>query len=192
MKSLICLIFILSSLSGYSLAEEAPLWKRVGSWEVRVDTTLDNGCFTYQLYESETYVRFGIDKTNGGTYLLIGDPDWKSLEPGKEYLVELTFGNETPWEADATAVEFVDIPSLYIYATSGDSALLFLEEFMSQTTLDVEHKGSSIAYLSLSGTYEAGLAIIECQSENDSGGQSLDPFDDSGNSPESNKDPFSI
>ena len=111
-------MFALLILASISYAKETPLWKIVGGWQIRVDPTLGNGCFTYQFYEGNTFVRIGINKLAGGVYVMAGDSDWKSLEAGKEYPIKLYLGNETPWSGDATALEFSGLPKTRRRASS--------------------------------------------------------------------------
>jgi hypothetical protein len=192
-------IFILL-LSGTGLinAEDEPLWKTVGGWEIRVDTTLGNGCFTYQIYEGNTVLRIGVNKLVGGMYAMIGDADWKSLEFGKTYPIKLYFGNQTPWSGNAEALSFNGIPVLMLNIISNDHAALFLTEFMRELSVKVVFKNKSIAHLNLKGTYKAGTELLKCQKAFNKREEKEDPFE----SPEtpnkkpttndSSDDPFAI
>ncbi len=80
--ALLCLITL-------PVSATEPLWKRVGSWDIRVDRSLNYGCFLVNVYQGGTVFRIGFDRTNGGGYLMLGNPNWRSIEVGKEYDLEL-------------------------------------------------------------------------------------------------------
>ena len=177
-KLILTISFLITWTSSYS--DNEPLWKDLGGWVVRVDTSLGNGCFTYQLYEGNTIFRIGFNKINGGMYFFIGDSDWQSLEEGKNYPIQLYFGNKEPWGGDATAIRFGEIPVLWLDLRSSDSASEFLKEFMNELSLNVLFQGESIVLLSLKGTFKAGQELLECQKAiNDiPNSNSEDPFRD--------------
>lgn len=171
------IFILLLSATGVINAEDEPLWKTVGGWQIRVDTTLGNGCFTYQIYEGNTVLRIGVNKLSGGMYAMIGDSDWKSLEVGKTYPIKLYFGNQTPWSGNAEALSFNGIPVLMLNITSKDQAVQFLTEFMGELSVKVIFKNKSIAHLSLKGTYKAGTELLECQKVFNEVEEKDDPFE---------------
>ena len=171
------IFILLLSVTGVINAENEPLWKNVGGWEIRVDRTLGNGCFTYQIYEGNTIFRIGVNKLAGGMYSMVGDPDWKSLEPGKKYPIKVYFGNQTPWSGNAEALSFSGIPVLMLNITSKDNAAQFLTEFMSELSVKVIFKNKSIAHLSLKGTYKAGTELLKCQKVFNEVEKKGDPFE---------------
>jgi len=167
-----------------------PLWKTVGGWQIRVDTSLGDGCFTYQIYEGNTVFRIGINKVAGGVYVIFGDTEWKSLEAGKKYPVKLYFGDETPWSGDATAIEFSGLPALMLQNSSQDPAANLLKEFMYETAVKIEFKNKTIANLSLKGTYKAGVELLKCQKVFNEAEDKADPFKNHNDS--SSGDPFAM
>ena len=92
------IVAFLSLIVTKAFCADEPLWKKVGHWQIRVDTTLNNGCFLYTSFERGTILRIGLDKTaTGGGYIIIGNDDWKSIEVGKDYKISIKFDDELPW-----------------------------------------------------------------------------------------------
>ena len=62
-----------------------------GSWSVRVDTTLDYGCFLMSEFEGNTAFRIGFNATDSNAYLLVGDTSFTAM--GLVALLERIDGN---------------------------------------------------------------------------------------------------
>lgn len=172
-------------------AEQSPLFRVVGDWAIAVDQHLDNGCFAVATYEGGTGVRIGFDMIDQFLYFMIGDDDWKSIEVGKKYAVEIYFGDETPWSADAVGYSFDGKDTdVFLWSRIGgiasDQAALFMKEFMEENGVDLWYNGQSIANLTLKGSFKAGQALLECQQLFLPSGPSGDPF----SRPAPNDDPF--
>ena len=189
-KGLVVVFIVFSSCISH--AEDSFLWKTVAGWEIRVDSTLGNGCYTTQIYDGDIFFRVGMDKLDGGMYVMIGDQDWKSLEEGKNYPIKIYFGNASPWVGDASALSFYEFPSLILRIGYSDSANAaeFFEEFMTKTFVEIEYNDKSLAKLSLEGTYKAGLEMMVCQQSVDKMFNSPDPFANPGDSSTDSDDPF--
>ena len=93
MLRILTLAALLASLAAQpSLAADAPLWATVGNWQIRVDETLNYGCFMVGSYERGDVLRIGLDFRSGANgYILVGNATWKSLEVGKEYQLSVQF-----------------------------------------------------------------------------------------------------
>ena len=174
---LICLL----ASSPYAFSQETPEYDTVGAWSIRVDTSLDYGCFLYSSFEGGSEFRLGVDLRNYQIYLVVGDPDWQSIEYGKRYDVELKFGDETKWTAPARGFSFdppENQPYLTVNLTSGDedSVALFLTEFMEEPNFQVFYNGPSILNLNLTGSYQATIKLFECQEAMNSINEPNDPF----------------
>ncbi len=75
-----CLALLLVLLSGSAVsAEETHLWKVVDKWQVRLDPTLNNGCFIMLAFERATVLRVGFDNRGKQAYVMLGHADWQSL-----------------------------------------------------------------------------------------------------------------
>lgn len=185
------MIFILSNLAGPALAgSDAPLWKEVGAWEVRVDTSLGHGCFAWSAYENGTIFRIGFNAESRRAYLVVGNETWKSLENGKEYALTFQFDNETPWEGNATGFA-KENGSRALFAYISDSK--FFSEFARKNQISIKYRRTEIARLSLRGSQRALAEMLSCQqamtSAREHGTHSnSDPFDRGSHKPAS--DPF--
>ncbi|WP_170755627.1 hypothetical protein [Ruegeria lacuscaerulensis] len=153
---------VLLSVSSVA-AKDTTDWKRVGNWDVAIDHTLGNGCFMVGSYEGGTHLRIGVDRRENSAYLMFGNEEWRSLEAGKEYPIEIHFGNRSSWDADARVLQFPDgskVLSTYVDAE-------FIETFMRQTSMSVHYRGRQIDSLKLPGTFAAFIEVMECQDEVD-------------------------
>ena len=137
----------------------SPLWKTVGDWDVRVDTTLNYGCFIAAAYETGTVVRVGFDETHSGGYILIGSPEWTSLEIGKDYDLEFQFDNEPPWEGTATAIPMGEVVLLFLPFHEPS----FMSEMQRKHALMITYRGRVVANLTLRGSYAAIQELVNCQ-----------------------------
>lgn len=182
------LSFIFASVNA-GLADEAPLWKRVAGWDIRVDNTLGYGCFALAIYEEGTVFRIGFDPSrNYSGYIVLGHDSWKSLEVDKDYELVFKFDNEAPWNATATGTQFGSGGITFLHARfdKGD----FLKEFARKHALEVSFKNRVIARLNLKGSARATKEMVNCQvamKETGTSSPAGDPFAGSGKK----RDPFS-
>lgn len=168
---------------------DAPFWKSVGLWEIRVDNTLGYGCFLLAGYKGGSVLRIGFDRNRGNAYVMISRESWTSLEPGKEYALEMQFDGKPRWQARATAIRLGGrgIPMLYVPFTDSD----FIGEFMRSHGLRIWYRGEQISNLSLRGSYEAAQEMVNCQAQIETvrQGQKSDPFA-AGSRGSTRNDPF--
>lgn len=152
-------------VAGAAVAQETALWKEdVAGWEILVDQSLDDGCFMITEYERGTLLRAQFNPAADTFQFVVGDPNWKSIEENKFYEIEVEFGSAGPWTGDAVGYDFGGINALILHIPfEDDRADLFIEEFMRYTVVDVRYEGSSIARLSLKGTYAAMEEVMACQ-----------------------------
>jgi hypothetical protein len=160
----------------------------VGGWEIRVDRTLDNGCFIFGSFEAGSILRVGFDPAAETGYVILGNDDWTSIELGKDYELVLQFDEEVPWEATASGI-FMGHPFLYMPFTDFD----FLDELGRKHRLSVAYEGEEIARLRLQDSYAAILEMVTCQAALLEDGKQKraerdDPF--SGGRPARHSDPF--
>ena len=181
-------LFAIFAFGAPAKAEDSPLWSHSGDWEIRVDTTLDYGCFALAGYEEDTVLRIGLDPSEGNGYIMVGDPDWQSLEEGKDYAMRVRFGRATPWEAEASALRLGDLPVLVFRF----SDITVIREFMRKREVAFIYRGRTITTLSLSGSYRAFEEVVRCQEQVSAGliGSGADPFADDPGSSDDSADPF--
>lgn len=185
------LVFLIVSFPTISkAAEKMPLWKRVGSWDVRVDKTLGYGCFTMAEYEGGTVFRIGFNReglTKG--YIIVGNQKWKSLEVGKEYTVTLKFDNAEPWRGDATGFKFDKGDTgtfLFLHFSHAD----LFRDFMRKTSLEIKYKKKRITLLTLKGSGKALVEMLKCQKAMNIGGSKSSSQDPFASGTKSSSDPF--
>jgi hypothetical protein len=137
-----------------------PLWKRVNEWDVRIDRTL-NGCFMMAVYEKGTVLRVGFNPSERNFYMMVANEEWRSLENGKDYDLELQFDRQAPWTAEATGLQMDDLVTLVV--TFDD--VEFIDELARKQSLYVRYRGAQIANLTLRGSYAAVQETIRCQEQ---------------------------
>ena len=80
MKWIGAVAFILTGMSSPAYGEQEPYdYAKVGTWLIRVDTTID-GCFMTTAFGDDKAFRVGVAEDGKTFYLLFGDSDWKSIE----------------------------------------------------------------------------------------------------------------
>lgn len=162
----------------WSYAQEIPKYSEAGAWTIAIDTTLGSGCFLYAEFEAGSLFRIGVDRTNTSLYALWGDEKWQSIEYGKQYPVEVYFGDETAWTGNAEGFSF-DPPENqpFLRLTIGEEAIeLFMMEFMQEHNVRLHYENRQILNLSLKDSFQAGMQLLECQESADK--WSEDPFQD--------------
>ena len=142
-----------------ALAEE-PLWKSVGDWEIRVDRSLNYGCFMYGSYHNGELLRIGFDRKNANGYIMLGSPAWKSLEVGKEYKLTFKF-DDSPWEGVANAVSLDGSEIKFLYMIFNKPNLI--RDISTKQLLTVEYNGNLVTRLPLTGTVKAVEELLNCQ-----------------------------
>lgn len=163
--------------------KETFAWKKVGGWQVRIDTTLYNGCFIVAVYRSGTVVRVGLippgSERQGQAYIMVGNRKWKSIEVGKDYNLIFKFDNLPEWSASARGIKMSRTLNT-LFATT--TKVEFFNEMKRKHQLAIFYQGKRIAWVRLKGSYAAINEMARCQSavrrlENQ-------------NRPARNKDPF--
>lgn len=181
------LTFASITFGSNAFAENTPLWKKVGLWDVRVDQSLGNGCFLVLDFDNGTIFRLGFNPLNDNAYIMIGNIDWRSIEHGKEYNIKIQFDDALPWTGTATGTEMsADLTMLLQVVDETE----FLLEFMRKNILAVYYQGNVITRISLRGSYAAGTELLNCQTkfrDYDKRNKTTDPF----SSQSKKKDPFS-
>lgn len=157
---MLCAVLVLS-VTVHVVAQDTFKYGQVGSWEIRMDSTMGYGCFAYTNFVRGTSFRIGFDNSAKieSMYIMVGDPEWKSLETGKKYDLVMDFGSETVWTGTGIALWLGDKLPVLRVNIPGD----MLQEFMEKQGVDVRYRDQSIANLSLKDSWAAGQKILECQ-----------------------------
>lgn len=163
-----------------------------GNWTIAIDTTINNSCFALATFIDGSAFRIGFDMRPGAGnpfFVILGNINWKSIEYGKEYPIDLIFGNEPPWSGNASGFSF-DPPENQTWLRVGvgkDTGAEFVSEFMKQRFVAVKYSGKEILRLALKDSYKAGLKLIECQKQASQTQTTTDPFK---NTSDRSSDPF--
>ena len=190
-SSALTALFLLFFLSPVKAAD-MPVYKKVGVWDIRVDTSMSNGCFAITSFEGDSVFRMGFNPESDNMYVVIGDPSWKSIDVGKSYDVDIQFGDEEKWSGDATGFEFSEeVDSAYLWLNIPSKNMsLFLDEYMREHSVRLFYQNNQILHLRLNGSYKAGVALMECQKMFKSKDSASDPFTAPSSSRKS--DPFAL
>ena len=160
------------------VAEDSLLWKTVGDWDVSIDPTIGNGCYTVASWNGGTILRIGLNPQEDNFYMLVGNEKWTSLNDGENYEIEIKFDNKPTWEVSATGLQFNPGEVVYLHAES--TKFDFIEEFMRQSAMKISYQGKEIDTLKLTGSSRAFKEVFACQEDVDRRGVSSDPFANSG------------
>lgn len=182
-----------SIFASASFAEDKNLaaeWATVEGWDIRIDESMNNGCFITTVYEGDTFIRFGYEPGRGEAYMMLGNNAWKSIEADKEYPIELQLDNDASWTAKATGSKIGTTPMLYVFFKEFE----FLDDVRRKRRIAITFEGKSIAKLNLAGSSAALLEMLNCQKSVNSmianQPKDKDPFEKGEAKPAS--DPFSM
>ncbi|ACI53478.1 conserved hypothetical protein [Rhizobium leguminosarum bv. trifolii WSM2304] len=182
MRLLYFVLACIAAIPRIALAgDQAIQWKEVGGWSVALDPTLGNGCFVLTSFDDGTIFRLGFNYTKKESpfYILLGNSNWKSLESGKQYPVELSL-DRSKWTAQATGLDIDGLKSLWI--DFKDAGLV--EEFARKLSFRASFNGKEIVALSLKNSVKATDELLACQkavnaavAQKPAPPQSKDPFE---------------
>jgi len=144
-----------------ALAQNTPLWRTVGQWQIRIDASLGYGCFLVGSYTRGTVLRIGIDQQNGNGYVMVGNEAWRSLQVGNQYDLALRFDGAAPWRGRATARRIGQGDMVFLYL-SFDRAR-FLVELARRNNMAIYYQGAVVTSLPLHGTNAAVQEMLNCQ-----------------------------
>lgn len=161
--SLVAIGLFSATTSDAFAKNETFVWKKVDGWQVRIDTTLHNGCFIVAVYRSGTVVRVGLippgSERQGQAYIMVGNRKWKSIEVGKDYNLIFKFDNLPGWSASARGLKMTRVRALYATTTKVE----FFNEMKRKHKLAIFYQGKRIALVGLKGSYAAINEMARCQ-----------------------------
>jgi hypothetical protein len=165
-RAFVPFLFLLAFASAVP-ADEAVVWKEnVRGWTIKVDRSLSNSCFMYAAFDAGGVLRAQFNVQQSNFQLMIGDEDWRSIEHGKIYPIEVEFGNRGAWTGDAVGFEFSEggwRTLVFSVPLEGDRAFEFIREMQQERFVTVDYENSEIMRLSLSGTFAALEELKVCQ-----------------------------
>ncbi|WP_246590275.1 hypothetical protein [Rhizobium lentis] len=161
MRLLYFVLAFIAAMPRIVLADQETIqWKEVGGWSVAIDPTLDNGCFVLTSFDDNTIIRLGFNfrKKDNPFYIMLGNPNWKSLEKGKHYPIELSL-DQFKWTADARGLDMPGLKSLWIDFKDPD----LIAEFEGKLSFRASFRGKQIAALRLKDFARAADELLACQ-----------------------------
>ena len=147
-----------------ALADGGPSaeFRKVGAWDVRIDSTLGNGCFIFASYPSGDILRVGIDNSQAApsAYMFVGNTAWKSLVNGLSYTLSFAFDGGLMFDWQGAAMTLGTDSKLLDFKF--DNAQ-FLNALASHETMRVFYQGKLLTALNLPGAQAALQTLTECQ-----------------------------
>lgn len=195
MRRLSLAVLCLLVAAGAAAAEEgrSNIWKEINAWTVGSDPSLGGSCYAATSYDGGMILRIGFYPRGSANlaFLSIGNANWKSIEPQREYDVALQLDRGRQWPAVAFGVDLTGSKALVVNFSNTD----FFTEFVRKNTLALAFEGRVVASLSLRDSMKAVSEMFKCQEAvialmpNGGQGAAADPFAGAGgNAP--NNDPF--
>lgn len=134
----------------------------VAGWNVGYDEER-KGCFIQKVFAEETRLRLGFSRAPKGGYLFVHRASWMSVVDDAKYKLTVRFPDNLAVEAIATGVRNATGGGFSI-GSEGPEMHITL---MKQPSVAFEKDGKTLLNISLSGTYDASIAMAACQREAD-------------------------
>ena len=144
-------------------------YDKAGNWHVRVDLTLDGGCFANLIYDDYTYLRLSFAPSEKLVFVMIGNKLWRSIDNGQEYEVAVGFDKEEPWGSSAKGIVIGPIHYFGFRLEGGE----FIQELRAARLMHVANASKLIGSYDVRGASAALAKLVECQRTVES---TVDPF----------------
>ncbi len=176
-----CLSAALAAAPAFIATADPIDWKTVAGWDISFYPAAE-GCQAFAKFEEGTAFFIGFDNTDDilAIEVTLMDSRWASIEEGRDYEIEVTFGDETPWSLSMSGMDYGGLPGLNImFDATGDKAELFIREFRRETHMTWKYGQATLGRFSLSGSRRAFDEVLRCQkSYLEALGGPNAPFDD--------------
>jgi hypothetical protein len=149
-----------------AIAQETVTWnKNIEGWNVSIDRTIEDSCFIISGFNNEQFVRFQFNAPQQNVQLIVANIHWDAVESGKNYDIEVAFGDQEAWTGTAKGHRWSDIlPSLVLSVPMADNkASHFMQQMSDKEALSISYQGAEIANLALVGAEEAVASMLDCQ-----------------------------
>lgn len=148
----------LALLTTAATAQGLVPYSEAGGWAVAVDPTLGNGCLLTSDFEDGSTVRIGFDRTAGNGYVAAFNDAWGDIEDGAAYPISFLLDDQQ-YDGEAVGVHLDALPGAVITFDSID----FLTDLAARNVMVLQHDGSDVMSIDLSGSDEAIAETIACQ-----------------------------
>lgn len=153
---------ILSGAIGYANAEtNLGIDERVGTadgWTIGYNKSL-NGCLASETFSDETTFWLGIDGRDRTFFLALTNPNWQSIEPGKQYLLHFLALGGGRWQGKFVGVSRETEKGI----VSRGLKEKFVGDIISSSGVAVSIGSKTVARLNLQGSPAAMSAVVQCQ-----------------------------
>lgn len=134
-------------------------WSQSGNWMIRIDKTVEYGCFAFASFDDRTQVRLAVMPSEQGFAVHVGSPFWRSLDPQETYLIEMDFDGRPTWSGDARVIAFPPLKFLVLRVADPE----FMLEAAQARAMTVRWAGKFLARLDMRGADKAISAVVDCQ-----------------------------
>lgn len=135
-------------------------------WAIGYNKTL-KGCLASESFSDETTLWLGIDGRDRTFFLALTNPNWRSIEPGKQYLLRFSALGGGRWQGKFVGVARETEKGV----VSGGLKEKFVGDIVGSSGVAVSLGDRIIARLSLRGSAAAMSSVVQCQDEKGSGGE---------------------
>lgn len=157
MKYLLAMLVIAATSA---TAQEKPLWKTIGKWDVLIDPSNGNGCFAQRQFEDGTTVQMGAVPSKSGGFFAAYNTEWVDIEIGEAGLLKFDFGDAL-FGGDVVGQMNGDIPGGYAFFDNPN----FVTEFTKRVKVSVTGPEGKTVEVDLTGTSNAINGVKKCQDE---------------------------
>lgn len=123
------------------------------------------GCVASTKFSDETTVWLGVSVKNNDFFLALTNPNWRSIEAGKQYALRLSLLGAGRWQGTFVGIDQDSEKGVI----SGNLKSDFVSGVVRSPGVAVSLGSRTIAQLSLQGSPAAFDAIVQCQKERSSG-----------------------
>jgi len=157
---------ICAGASGYAHAETLlGIDEKIGTaegWTIGYNKTL-NGCLASESFSDATTLWMGIDGRDQTFFLALTNPNWQSVEPGKQYLLRFSALGGGRWQGKFVGVAREDEKGV----VSGGLKEKFVGDIVGSSGVAVSLGDKIVARLSLQGSAAAMSSVVQCQADRD-------------------------
>jgi serine protease Do len=167
-RSLLLLILVNAQICGVAIRQAHAqtllgIDEKIGTaegWAIGYNKAL-NGCLASETFSDSTTLWLGIDGRDRTFFLALTNPNWNSIEPGKQYLLQFMAVGGGRWRGKFVGVARESEKGV----VSGGLKEKFVEDIVGSSGLAVSLDDKVVARLGLRGSAAAISSVVQCQSE---------------------------
>jgi hypothetical protein len=139
--------------------DETPEIDTAGWWSIRVDSSLNDGCFAFANYE-DVALRIGVDARDPiTTYVMVFGEDWKSIEIDRKYDIVMKFSGGKSYRDTFVGAQIGDVKGISL----NPAPLQLFDLLGGSPWVSVNYRGQEISKLLLDDSKTAIAKIWTCQ-----------------------------